>query len=194
MLSSAGRSGRCAACRKCLQCKRNCFFSIRLTAFFFVKKAGPPGFPLPCPFLLGKERCGGTAPKKNTFFRYARLSTRKRFRKEKPKVSPSFGPGSQAPQARILSRLYYGPTFNICLAKYKSPNKRSIFPFTERESVRFKNGDCWMAKVCSNCGRQVQTATEFPCPSCGKSHIIRCATCRKEKNSYTCVDCGFQGP
>ena len=138
MLSSAGRSGRCAACRKCLQCKRNGFFSIRLTAFFFVKKAGPPGFPLPCPFLLGKERCGGTAPKKNTFFRYARLSTRKRFRKEKPLVSPSFGPGSQAPQARILSRLYYGPTFNICLAKYKSPNKRSIFPFTERESVRFK--------------------------------------------------------
>src|SRR3989344_5963631 len=56
MLSSAGRSGRCAACRKCLQCKRNGFFSIRLTAFFFVKKAGPPGFPLPCPFLLRNAR------------------------------------------------------------------------------------------------------------------------------------------
>src|SRR3989338_1177098 len=138
-----------------VQAKR--FFFNSLNRLFFREKSGPAGISVALPLSFRKRtraelsfcsalqklsllngRCGGTAPKKNTFFRYARLSTRKRFRKEKPLVSPSFGPGSQAPQARILSRLYYGPTFNICLAKYKSPNKRSIFHFTERESVRFK--------------------------------------------------------
>ncbi|MEM4255540.1 MAG: zinc finger domain-containing protein [Candidatus Norongarragalinales archaeon] len=49
-------------------------------------------------------------------------------------------------------------------------------------------------KVCSNCGRQVQTATEFDCPGCRKTRVVRCATCRKEKNSYSCAECGFQGP
>ncbi|MCL4363519.1 zinc finger domain-containing protein [Candidatus Marsarchaeota archaeon] len=36
--------------------------------------------------------------------------------------------------------------------------------------------------------------TEFSCPKCGKSTIIRCDHCRKITNIYRCNECGFEGP
>ncbi|MFH1424527.1 MAG: zinc finger domain-containing protein [archaeon] len=35
---------------------------------------------------------------------------------------------------------------------------------------------------------------EFKCPSCGKTVVARCGTCRKLCREYTCKDCGYVGP
>ncbi|VVB67859.1 Uncharacterised protein [Candidatus Norongarragalina meridionalis] len=49
-------------------------------------------------------------------------------------------------------------------------------------------------KTCSSCGRQVKEYAEFKCPSCEKSAIVRCKTCRETSNPYRCGKCGFSGP
>lgn len=49
-------------------------------------------------------------------------------------------------------------------------------------------------KVCSSCGRLTSAYTEFKCPNCGKSTIVRCNDCRKTYNKYKCKECGFEGP
>ncbi|MFH1056654.1 MAG: zinc finger domain-containing protein [Candidatus Micrarchaeota archaeon] len=51
-----------------------------------------------------------------------------------------------------------------------------------------------MSKSCSTCGRQVLAATDFLCPGCGKTRIVRCPSCRQAKNKYSCRECGFEGP
>ncbi|MEM1619139.1 MAG: zinc finger domain-containing protein [Fervidicoccaceae archaeon] len=53
------------------------------------------------------------------------------------------------------------------------------------------------APKCSSCNRFIlpgERATKFPCPSCGKTTIIRCRKCRSLSVSYTCPACGFTGP
>ncbi|HLC81417.1 MAG TPA: zinc finger domain-containing protein [Candidatus Nanoarchaeia archaeon] len=52
-------------------------------------------------------------------------------------------------------------------------------------------------KICTSCKKRVtndQGSVAFNCPKCGKLKIIRCSTCRKNANHYTCANCGFQGP
>lgn len=49
-------------------------------------------------------------------------------------------------------------------------------------------------KVCSSCGRLTSEYTEFKCPSCGKTTIIRCKACRETYNKYKCAECKFEGP
>ena len=48
-------------------------------------------------------------------------------------------------------------------------------------------------KVCVSCGRLTSEYTEFKCPKCGKTTIIRCAHCREISNVYKCSECGFEG-
>ncbi|HDH41760.1 MAG TPA: DUF1610 domain-containing protein [Candidatus Altiarchaeales archaeon] len=50
-------------------------------------------------------------------------------------------------------------------------------------------------KRCTSCGREVsERYTEFKCPNCGKSTIIRCKSCRALGTKYVCDECGFVGP
>ncbi len=49
-------------------------------------------------------------------------------------------------------------------------------------------------KVCSSCGRLTSEYTEFKCPSCGKTTVIRCKACRETYNKYKCTECNFEGP
>lgn len=49
-------------------------------------------------------------------------------------------------------------------------------------------------KVCVSCGRLSDSYTEFKCPKCGKSTIIRCKHCREISNIYKCKECNFEGP
>ena len=49
-------------------------------------------------------------------------------------------------------------------------------------------------KTCSSCGRLTSEYTEFKCPQCGNSTIIRCGTCRENHNTYKCNECKFEGP
>ncbi|MCL5412497.1 MAG: zinc finger domain-containing protein [Candidatus Marsarchaeota archaeon] len=49
-------------------------------------------------------------------------------------------------------------------------------------------------KVCVSCGRLTNEYTEFQCPKCGNSKVIRCYHCREISNIYKCADCGFEGP
>ncbi len=49
-------------------------------------------------------------------------------------------------------------------------------------------------KVCVSCGRLTNEYTEFQCPKCGNSRVIRCYHCREISNIYKCADCGFEGP
>lgn len=49
--------------------------------------------------------------------------------------------------------------------------------------------------VCSSCGRSDPNFTVVKCPqgSCD-GEIIRCSSCRKNENKYTCGKCGYTGP
>jgi Zn-ribbon RNA-binding protein len=49
-------------------------------------------------------------------------------------------------------------------------------------------------KRCSSCGHLTHEYTEFACPNCGKSKIIRGKHCREISNTYKCEVCGFEGP
>ncbi|MEW6294735.1 MAG: zinc finger domain-containing protein [Candidatus Diapherotrites archaeon] len=50
-------------------------------------------------------------------------------------------------------------------------------------------------RYCSSCGREVtKDFTEFKCPKCGKSRIIRCAHCKVTSTPYKCIECNFEGP
>ncbi|HEX55267.1 MAG: RNA-binding protein [Candidatus Altiarchaeales archaeon] len=50
-------------------------------------------------------------------------------------------------------------------------------------------------KKCVSCGVEVGPGyTEFYCPKCGKSRIVRCARCRAIGAAYICSECGFEGP
>ncbi len=50
------------------------------------------------------------------------------------------------------------------------------------------------AKACSSCGRKTDDYSEFDCPKCGGTRIVRCKSCRENVNVYECRACGFQGP
>ncbi|MGC8629173.1 MAG: zinc finger domain-containing protein [Candidatus Micrarchaeia archaeon] len=49
-------------------------------------------------------------------------------------------------------------------------------------------------KVCSSCGRLTNDYTEFKCPKCGSTTIVRCRDCRENFHTYKCEACGFEGP
>jgi len=49
-------------------------------------------------------------------------------------------------------------------------------------------------KVCTSCGKNTNDYTEFKCPRCGKTTIIRCRECRENFHTYKCSECGFEGP
>jgi predicted RNA-binding Zn-ribbon protein involved in translation (DUF1610 family) len=50
-------------------------------------------------------------------------------------------------------------------------------------------------KKCTSCGTEVSKGyTEFKCPGCGKSVMVRCDACRVLGTTYTCSECGFCGP
>ncbi|MGC8567826.1 MAG: zinc finger domain-containing protein [Candidatus Micrarchaeia archaeon] len=49
-------------------------------------------------------------------------------------------------------------------------------------------------KKCSSCGKLSDKYTEFKCPKCGETTIIRCDHCRNIANTYKCESCGFEGP
>ncbi len=54
--------------------------------------------------------------------------------------------------------------------------------------------DVLPGKACVSCGRLTSDYTEFKCPKCGKTTIIRCLHCREIGNRYICKECGFEGP
>ncbi|MCD6477589.1 MAG: DUF1610 domain-containing protein [Candidatus Aenigmarchaeota archaeon] len=50
---------------------------------------------------------------------------------------------------------------------------------------------------CTSCGKILTSEdnfTKFKCPSCGKTEIVRCKSCRVRKVPYKCEKCGFIGP
>jgi predicted RNA-binding Zn-ribbon protein involved in translation (DUF1610 family) len=48
---------------------------------------------------------------------------------------------------------------------------------------------------CTSCNKEVANGyTNFKCPKCGKSKIIRCDSCKATAKSYKCPECGFIGP
>ncbi|HNV00987.1 MAG TPA: zinc finger domain-containing protein [archaeon] len=50
-------------------------------------------------------------------------------------------------------------------------------------------------KTCTTCNKIVTDAkTEFKCPECGKTTIVRCDHCKTTSKTYTCKECGFVGP
>lgn len=50
-------------------------------------------------------------------------------------------------------------------------------------------------KKCSSCGTEVLKAySEFACPNCGKTKIVRCKSCRVLGSKYNCSGCDFTGP
>ncbi len=50
-------------------------------------------------------------------------------------------------------------------------------------------------KTCTTCNVEVtHEYVEFKCPSCGKTHILRCDHCRETIKPYKCSECGFEGP
>lgn len=53
-----------------------------------------------------------------------------------------------------------------------------------------------LTDICSSCGTRLlgKSTTAFACPSCGESHIGRCAQCRDQGVHYRCDGCGFTGP
>ncbi|MGI6589124.1 MAG: zinc finger domain-containing protein [Candidatus Iainarchaeum sp.] len=50
-------------------------------------------------------------------------------------------------------------------------------------------------KTCTTCNKVVTSNhIEFKCPSCGKTNIVRCASCKEDSKEYKCKECGFVGP
>jgi len=48
---------------------------------------------------------------------------------------------------------------------------------------------------CTSCNKEVREEyTQFKCPACGKSKIIRCNRCKSISKLYKCPECGFIGP
>lgn len=48
---------------------------------------------------------------------------------------------------------------------------------------------------CSSCKKEVtDNYVHFKCPSCGKSEIVRCFSCRETSIAYRCRECRFAGP
>ncbi|MBI4154005.1 RNA-binding protein [Candidatus Woesearchaeota archaeon] len=52
-----------------------------------------------------------------------------------------------------------------------------------------------MQKRCTSCNVEAQKgSTSFKCPSCQKTAIVRCFSCRQTAAKYKCKECGFAGP
>ena len=52
-----------------------------------------------------------------------------------------------------------------------------------------------MVRKCSTCGKEaISRYSEFNCPNCGESKVVRCESCRTLATHYTCNKCGFSGP
>ncbi|MCA1814560.1 MAG: zinc finger domain-containing protein [Halobacteriales archaeon] len=53
-----------------------------------------------------------------------------------------------------------------------------------------------LTETCSSCGVRLlgKGSATFACPSCGAGKLGRCAQCRDQSVTYTCAECGFQGP
>jgi predicted RNA-binding Zn-ribbon protein involved in translation (DUF1610 family) len=50
-------------------------------------------------------------------------------------------------------------------------------------------------KTCTTCIKIVSDEkTEFKCPDCGKTTIVRCDHCKTTSKTYKCKECGFVGP
>ncbi|MFA5125600.1 MAG: zinc finger domain-containing protein [archaeon] len=50
-------------------------------------------------------------------------------------------------------------------------------------------------KTCTSCNKVVTGKhSEFKCPSCGKSTIVRCEHCKQTSKTYVCKECEFEGP
>ncbi|MDD4250634.1 MAG: zinc finger domain-containing protein [Candidatus ainarchaeum sp.] len=50
-------------------------------------------------------------------------------------------------------------------------------------------------KKCTTCNKIVtDNKTEFKCPNCGKTTIIRCDSCKTSAKEYVCKECNFVGP
>lgn len=53
------------------------------------------------------------------------------------------------------------------------------------------------AATCNSCNKKVssiENTTQFKCPSCKKTTIVRCGHCREIVAKYKCPECGFVGP
>jgi len=52
-------------------------------------------------------------------------------------------------------------------------------------------------KICTSCKSIIaptENYSEFPCPKCGETIIVRCSKCKVLVNEYVCEKCGFRGP
>jgi predicted RNA-binding Zn-ribbon protein involved in translation (DUF1610 family) len=50
---------------------------------------------------------------------------------------------------------------------------------------------------CTSCNVEIKAKENFvifKCPNCGKTTIVRCASCKASGRKYTCSECGFVGP
>ncbi|MBE18705.1 MAG: RNA-binding protein [Thaumarchaeota archaeon] len=50
---------------------------------------------------------------------------------------------------------------------------------------------------CTSCSRPIlpgSLSVKFLCPACNETIIWRCPKCRTFTRTYSCSDCGFQGP
>lgn len=96
---------------------------------------------------------------------------------------PGFEPGSTAPQAAMLSKLYHEPNCDTFINAVLKPLTGMVDPTS--------------ARICSSCGLNIAaipSGVTFACPSCGELEINRCGKCRKAGRKYTCAKCGFTGP
>ncbi len=51
--------------------------------------------------------------------------------------------------------------------------------------------------ICSSCSKEITNdkgATQFMCPNCAKTLVVRCRNCREIGAKYKCASCGFEGP
>ena len=49
-------------------------------------------------------------------------------------------------------------------------------------------------KTCTTCNKVVTSNhIEFKCPSCGKTNIVRCASCKEDSKEYKCKECVLVG-
>ena len=51
--------------------------------------------------------------------------------------------------------------------------------------------------VCVSCNKNLVSEdnfTQFKCPKCGETTIVRCEDCRRKSVVYVCEKCGFEGP
>ena len=96
-------------------------------------------------------------------------------------------PQPTAPQAAVLSKLHHVPNVNAFYIFYCT--NKILFALLQSDKMGTSAG-----KTCSSCGRLTAEYTEFKCPECGKTTIVRCKACRETYNKYRCKECNFVGP